>query len=119
MVKKGSYLIPCDKSGVKLVRVFHLYKGFNRKTSFLGDFVKVSVRDVKFGSPLRKKAKLKAFLIRTKNWTKKCDGSIIKFKVNNAILLKKRTTSVGKRITGPILKLIKRRKLLSSFSKIL
>ena len=37
-------MIPADKCGVEFVRVFHLYRGFFRKKSKNGDFVKVSVR---------------------------------------------------------------------------
>jgi large subunit ribosomal protein L14 len=119
MIQKHTYLIPSDKSGVQIVRVFHLYKGFSRKIAYFGDFVKVSVRDVKVGSVLLKKAKPKGLIIRTKNQIFKNDGSFIKFNFNNIILLKKRTTSFGKRMYGPILKNIKRKKLIASFSKIL
>jgi ribosomal protein L14 len=47
MIQKNSIIIPCDKSGVQLVKVFHLYKGFFRKNSFVGDFIKVSVKETK------------------------------------------------------------------------
>jgi len=119
MVQKSSTLIPGDKSGVQIVKVFHLYKGFSRKIAYFGDFVKVSVKEVKVGSALLKKAKPKGLIIRTKNQIFKNDGSFIKFTANNVILLKKRTTSFGKRMYGPILKNIKRKKLIASFSKIL
>jgi ribosomal protein L14 len=44
MIQKGSYLIPADQCGVFWVKVFHLYKGFSRKITFTGGFVKVSVK---------------------------------------------------------------------------
>jgi large subunit ribosomal protein L14 len=119
MIQKNSILIPSDKSGVQVVKVFHLYTGFSRKIAYFGNFVKVSVRDVKIGSALLKKAKPKGLLIRTKKNVIKSDGSFFLFDLNNVILLKKRTTSYGKRMFGPILKNIKRKKLISSFSKIL
>jgi ribosomal protein L14 len=37
-------MIPADKCGVDFVKIFHLYRGFFRKKSKNGDFVKVSVR---------------------------------------------------------------------------
>jgi len=119
MIQKNSILIPSDKSGVQIVKVFHLYKGFSRRIAFFGDFVKVSVKEIKFGSVLLKKAKPKGLLIRTKNIVFKNDGSFLNFQFNNVILLKKRTTSYGKRMYGPILKNIRRKKLLASFTKIL
>merc|ERR1712045_1067945 len=47
MVYKGTNIIPADKCGVCHARVFHLYRGFNRKVSFVGEFIKVSVRRTK------------------------------------------------------------------------
>lgn len=114
MLKKESYLRPCDKCGVLKVRIFHLYKGFSRKTAYLGDFVKVSVRVLKKDALLLKKTKVKSLIIRTRKGKKKRDGSLFSFINNNSILLKKRTTSFGKRIYGPMLRNLKRRKLLMS-----
>jgi large subunit ribosomal protein L14 len=119
MVQKNSILIPSDNNGVQVVKVFHLYNGFSRKIAYFGNFVKVSVKVIKPESLLLKKAKPKGLIIRTKYPIFKKDGSCFQFPENNAVLLKKRTTSFGKRIYGPILRIIKRRKLLTSFSKIL
>lgn len=51
--------MPADKCGVDVVKVFHLYQGFSRKCSFVGDFVKVSVKKVVPGNIIKKKTKLK------------------------------------------------------------
>jgi len=47
MIYKGTNIVPADKCGVWHARVFHLYRGFNRKVSFVGEFIKVSVRRTK------------------------------------------------------------------------
>jgi ribosomal protein L14 len=52
----------------------------------------------------------------TKKEIKFNDGSYVKFKFNNAVLLKKRLSAKGKEIVGPGLKVIKRKKFLMSFS---
>lgn len=119
MILKNTYLIPCDKSGVQLVKVFHLYKGFFRKKSTIGDFVKVSVKESKPNNWILKKTKLKSLIIRTNKFNKRLDSSIFFFFNNNNILLKKRTSSYGKRMIGPILKELNRKKVLVSFKKIL
>ena len=89
MIKKNTILIPSNKCGVWLVRTFHLYKGFNRKTAYLGDFIKVSVRKTRPSNWVKKKTKLKSIIIRTRMFFKKKDGSILRFKKNSNILLKK------------------------------
>ena len=44
MLQKNSFVVPADKCGVLWVSIFHLYKGSFRKISFIGDFVKISVK---------------------------------------------------------------------------
>jgi large subunit ribosomal protein L14 len=101
MILKESILMPADKCGVDVVKVFHLYKGFCRKSSFVGDFVKVSTRKVVPGNIIKKKTKLKGILVRTKFSVNLLDGSSYSFKENNVVLLKKRLTPRGKEIVGP------------------
>ena len=115
MVQKTSILLPSDKCGVLTVNVFHLYKGFNRKFSGFGDYVKVSIRKTKPENVLTKKSKRKAILVRLKKGVHINDGSYIRFEYNSAVLLKKRLTPEGKEIFGPIVRSFKKKKFLSSF----
>ena len=119
MLQKHSYTIPADKCGVWFVKIFHLYRGYNRKVSFVGDFVKGSVKKAKPENFLKKKMKLTGIIIRTKKEIFKRDKSFVKFKYNNIILLKKRMTPHGKELFGPIVYNIKRRKFVSSFAGII
>lgn len=119
MIQKNSIIIPCDKSGVQIVKVFHLYGGFFRKKSFLGDFIKVSVKETKPNNWISKKTKLKAIIIRSKKFIKRKDGCFFYCFNNNCVLLKKRTASHGKRMIGSVLKEIRRKKILISFKKVL
>lgn len=115
MIYKSSSLIPADKCGVWLVKVFHLYRGYNRKVSFIGDFIKCSIKKTRPENWLKKKTKTKGILIRSKKESYKRDGSFVKFFYNNVVLLKKRMTPQGKEIFGPTLYNIKRKKFVSSF----
>ena len=119
MIYKQSYLIPADRCGVFWVKVFHLYGGWYRKVSYVGNFVKVSVRDTRTNNKLKKKTKITGVIIRVKKETFKSDKTFLKFKKNNVILLKRRMTPKGKEIMGPILWIIRRRKFRASFPKIL
>lgn len=116
MILKESALIPADKCGVELVKVFHLYKGFNRKRSFVGDFVKISVKKVIPDNWIKKKTKLKGILVRTKFTSILNDGTSYNFKENNVVLLKKRLTPKGKEMVGPTSRLLRRKKFISSFA---
>ena len=116
MVQKGSILIPADKCGVWTVNTFHLYKGFNRKCSKFGDYIKISIRSTKPANWLAKKSKRKALIIRTIKENFINDGSFLSFSNNNVIILKKRLTPEGSEIYGPILRTFKKRKFINSFS---
>ncbi len=118
MIKKNTYLIPADRCGVWWVSVFHLYYGFSRKTAFCGNFVKISIRKTKADNWLKKKTKLRGIIIRVKKEFIKRDGSWVKFKTNNIVLLKKRLTPQGKELMGPINCNIKRKKFRNSFTGI-
>ena len=119
MIIKGSYLIPMDKNGVWLVRTFHLYGGFYKKFSLVGDFIKISVKKIKLNALVLKKSKLKSLIIQTKKLQKKNDNSFFKFKNNSCVLLKRRLTPVGREIIGPAPSYIFRKRFLFSFAGII
>lgn len=119
MIQKSTILIPADKCGVLTVNTFHLYKGFSRKSSYFGEYIKISVRKIKPENPLTKKSKRKALIVRTTKSVGISDGSYCRFDFNSAVILKKRLTTEGKEIFGPIIRSFKKKKFLSSFSGIL
>jgi len=113
---KESILIPADKCGVDTVKVFHLYRGFNRKSCGVGDFVKTSVQKTVPDNWIKKKSKLKGILVRTKFLINNNDGASFFFKENSVVLLKKRLSPKGKEVVGPSVRKIKRKKFVSSFA---
>jgi len=117
MIQKSSSIKPADSCGVIRTKVFHVYKGSKGRLAFTGDFLKVSAKIVKPDNPIKKKTKLRSILIRTRYLNRRKDGSFIAFKRNAIILLKKRLTPRGGTIKGPIVRTIRRKKFLSSFSR--
>lgn len=119
MIQKTTQLNVVDKCGLWTVNVFHLYKGGFRKCSNSGDFVKVSVRKTRPTHWLFKKAKLRGILIHTCKEKSRKDGSLINFKINSIVLLKKRMTPRGKEIVGSVSFGNKRKKFTKSFQTII
>lgn len=116
IILKESKVIPVDKTGVDLAKAFHLYRGFHRKKSSLGDFIKVSVKKINPNCVLKKKSKIKAVIFRTKFTINLIDGVSYNFKENNIILLKRRLTSRGREIIGPTSKKFNRKKFIYSLA---
>lgn len=115
MIQKETNLKPMDKCGVWVVKAFHLYGGSHTKSATISSFIKISVKRVQANNNIVKKTKLKAIITTTKKEISKIDGSFIKFKSNNVVLLKKRLTPKGKILIGPASLNIKRKRFLNSF----
>jgi len=102
MIFKKTWLNVADNTNVDWIQTFHLYKGFYRKFSQIGDFVKGSARVVEpprieykgFKVKFNKKGDIcKGLLIRNKYNIQNADGAIIYFYNNSTILLKKKNKS--------------------------
>ena len=119
MVQKSTITNVGDKNGVWSVYVFHLYRGFSRRFAYFSNYTKVSVRDTKPNNWLLKKTKKKSIIIRTSKCVSISDGSYVSYKENSSVILKKRLTPEGTEIVGPILRIFKKKKFLSSFSGII
>lgn len=119
MIQKESYLNPIDRTNVLSTKVFHLYKGFHRKHSYVGNFVKISVKSAKPEALLQKKSKSIALIVRLKFKSKKGDGSYLYFNDNSCILIKRKLILRSKDIPEIADFNIKRKKLFFKFAGIL
>lgn len=116
MLQKLSSLIPSDSTGVFLVRLFQVYRD---KVAKVGNFIKTSIRDTRPKNFLRKKRKVKSFVIRSKFKLFFFDTTSLWYNTNNCVILKKRLHTRGRVVLGPTTFLIKRKKFLRSFIKVL
>ena len=118
MIQKATIVSIADKCGIFTGNIFHIYKGFNHKIGYPGDFNKFSVRLSASNLTSIKGQKINSIYIRSKKEQLKTDGSYFKFKLNSVISLKKRLTPRGKELIGPANKYISRKKFLLSFAGI-
>lgn len=116
MLQKLSTVVPCDSTGVFLARIFHVYQ---KNIADIATFVKVSVRVTKPRCRIRKKKKLRSFIVRTVSPIALPDSSIFRTTVNASVLLKKRLSMRGRVTFGPASYLVKRKKFLKSFARVL
>lgn len=124
MIFKQTWLNVSDGTNVNWLQTFHLYKGFNRKVSKIGFFIKGSARIVEpprieykgFKVKFNKKGDIcRGLLIRTRFMSKKYDGSPVYFSSNDSVLLKKKNDIKSKYLYGPVPLKLKRKKFLSLF----
>ena len=124
MIFKKSWISITDNTNVNWIQIFHLYKGFFRKTSTIGLFLKGSARIVEpprleykgFKFKFNKKGDIcRSLLIRTKFKITKNDGTVALFNQNDGILIKKKQDLKSKYLFGPVTKKLKRKKILTLF----
>lgn len=127
MIHKKSWLTISDNTNVKWLQVFHLYKGFYKKKTSIGFFIKGSARVVEPPRLEYKGFKFKfnlkgdicrGLLIRNRYNILKNDGSAVYFKKNNIILIKKKQDLKSKYLYGCVSKKLKRKKFLILFKSV-
>lgn len=128
MFSKQTWVHASDNTNVRWLRLFHLYKGFNRRSSEVGFFVKGSARVVEpprleykgFKFRFNKKGDVcRALLIRGAYTRRRLDGSSYSFTVNSGILIKKKQNVKSKYLQGPSSYHLKRKKFKSLFKSVL
>lgn len=124
MIFKQTWLSITDNTNVRWFQVFHLYKGFNRKVTRLGFFVKGSARVVEpprieykgFKFKFNKKGDIcRGLIVRCKKNEYRNDGALSLSKTNDTILLKKKQDLKSKYFYGSVSYKIRRKKFLNLF----
>ena len=128
MIFKKTWINISDSTNVEWVQIFHLYKGFNRKKTGIGNFVKGSARVVEPPRLEYKGFKYKynvkgdicrGIIVRTRYVIRRNDGVVIFFKANNMILIRKRQDVKPKYIYGPTSEKLKRKRFITIFKTVI
>lgn len=126
MVFKKTWLSLSDNTNVRWLQVFHLYKGFHRRQTYLGFFVKGSARVVEpprteykgFKFKFNKKGDIcRGIITRVTKPLHRLDGSSLTLRDNCLVLIKKKQNLKSKYLYGPIPLEVKRAKFKSVFRK--
>jgi large subunit ribosomal protein L14 len=102
MIQMQTRLVVADNTGAKEVMCFKVLGGSKRRTAGLGDVIVCSVKTVIPGSEVKKKAVVKAVIVRCKRPTRRVDGSYIRFDSNAVVLIDNEKNPRGTRIFGAV-----------------
>lgn len=128
MISKQTWLYAADNTNVRWLKTFHLYKGFHRRVSTTGFFIKGSARIVEpprleykgFKFKFNKKGDIcRMLLIRVVKTLRRVDGSSTTFNSNSGILIKKQQNVKSKYLQGPTTYQLKRKKFKSLYKLVL
>jgi len=102
MIQQETRLAVADNTGAKEVACIKVLGGTRRRFAGLGDIIVCSVKSVIPGSEVKKKTIVRAVIVRTKQPTRRQDGSYIRFDSNAVVLLDDDRNPRGTRIFGAV-----------------
>ena len=102
MVMQESRLKVADNSGARELLIIRIPGSSKIKYANIGDVVVGTVKKTIPNSNIPKGKVVKAVIVRTKQGTRRADGSYIKFDDNACVLIKDDNTPAGTRILGPV-----------------
>jgi large subunit ribosomal protein L14 len=102
MIQHMSKLEVADNTGAKKVMCIKVLGGARRRYARLGDIIVASVKEASPDGTIKKGAKVKAVVVRTKKEQRRPDGSYIRFDRNSVVIVNAEGEPVGTRIFGPV-----------------
>ncbi len=125
MIQKQTNVWVSDHSGAAWIHVFHLYRGFWRRSSSYGNYIKGAVKKIAFYpkyiwgkkyKPLRVGYVVRGLIIQTKFVKRFGDNTRCSFRKNSVVLLKKRGDFKSQTFYGPSSRFLRKKKYYSLFS---
>ena len=114
MIQQESRRQVADNTGAKEIMCIKVLGGTRRRYAGLGDVIICSVKSVIPGSEVKKKAVVRAVIVRVSHPTRRVDGSYVRFDGNAAVLVDKDDNPRGTRIFGAVARELREK----SFTKI-
>jgi len=102
MIQQQTRLAVADNTGAKEVMCIKVLGGSRRRYAHIGDIIVCSVKSVIPGADIKKKAVVKAVVVRTKQPTRRNDGSYIRFDSNAVVIIDNEGNPRGTRIFGAV-----------------
>ncbi len=116
MIQQETRLAVADNTGAKEVMCIKVLGGTRKRTAGLGDVIICSVKEVVPGADVKKKAVVRAVIVRCKKSTRRPDGSYIRFDRNAVVLIDKDNNPRGTRIFGAVARELRDRKFMKIVS---
>ncbi len=101
MIQIRSMLEVADNSGARLVQCIRVLGGTRKRYARVGDIIVVSVKKAEPRKEVKKKAVVRAVIIRQRQPLRRKDGTYIRFD-DNAVVIVDGKEPKGGRIFGPV-----------------
>jgi len=115
VIRMRSIVEIADNTGAKRASMIGVIGQHGKLWAEIGDVITANVREVTPDSAVKKGEVVKAVVVRTRNPTRRSDGSTIRFDSNAVVLLDLQQNPRGTRIFGPVARELRDR----NFTKII
>ena len=116
MIQMQSRLAVADNTGAKEVMCIKVLGGSKRRFARVGDIIVCSVKSVIPGSEVKKKTIVRAVIVRTKQPTRRSDGSYVRFDNNAVVIIDNDKNPRGTRIFGAVARELRERRFMKIIS---
>ncbi len=116
MIQQQTRLNVADNTGAKEVMCIKVLGGSRRRYASLGDVIVCSVKSVIPGSDIKKKAVVRAVVVRTKQPVRRTDGSYVRFDSNAVVIIDNENNPKGTRIFGAVARELRERNFMKIVS---
>lgn len=99
MIQMQSMLDVADNSGARRVMCIKVLKS---EYAYIGDVIKVTVKEAIPRGKVKKGDVLFALIVRTRSGVHRSDGSVVRFDGNAVVLLNNQKQPIGTRVFGPV-----------------
>jgi large subunit ribosomal protein L14 len=116
MIQQETRLAVADNTGAREVMCIKVLGGSRRRYAGIGDVIICSVKSVNSASEIKKKAVVRAVVVRCSHPTRRPDGSYIRFDNNAVVLIDKDSNPRGTRIFGAVARELRERNFMKIVS---
>ena len=108
MIQQQTMLDITDNTGAKLAMCIKVLRGssskgkFKRKVATIGDVIICAVKKSLPGGEIKQGEIIRCVIVRTKQVTRRIDGSYVRFDNNAAVVIDKENNPRGTRIFGAV-----------------
>lgn len=116
MIQMQTRLSVADNSGAKEVMCIKVLGGSKRRFAGLGDLVVASVKKALPGSAIKQGTVVRGVIVRTKQRTRRADGSYVRFDGNALVIIDGDGNPKGTRIFGAVARELRERRYMKIVS---
>ena len=115
MICEETSLVVADNTGAKRVTCFRVL-GQRKRYAYVGDLIRVSVKEAQPNGLVKKGQVCKAVVVRTTHPISRADGSHVRFDNNAVVLIDDTKNPIGSRIFGPVARELREKNYLKVIS---